>query len=570
MGSPNAGDASPPSRAFVLLAAVGLALAVAAAFHGVLDNGFVNFDDDRYIYANPRTAALTAENLRWMLTDTSLFYWHPLAYIVHALEVQAWGMGPAGHHATSLLLHAANAVLVMLLFLAAARAAGTAAPPRAVLGAAFLAALLWALHPLRAETVAWASEKKGLLSTLFTLLALLAWLRYAAPPSGASRGRAYAFSLAAAGLALAAKPMAMTIPALLLVLDAWPLRRCAAPGAWKGLLLEKVPFLVLAAAAVIPSALDPRQEELLPEATAAGLGGRVVAMAGGFAFGAVRTLLPLGLCPYYPLEEPGALTASDPRFLLAAAVLVAGTIAALVARKSGHPGPLAAWAFFLLATAPVSGFRTAGSVSTADRFTYLPTIPIFLLAGAGVLACRARGWPAAAVAAPLLLLAAGFGVLAARQAETWRDSETLWTTVTRAFPGRVVVAHNNLGAIHHERGVRDGDAGALARAEEEYREALRLDPRHVGSLSNLGALLAQRGDAAEAERLFREALAVRPAFVMAHANLASLCLRSGRREEAREHVRAARAGTEPPPPFLDELEKELARPDPPAPRRRRR
>lgn len=543
---------SRPRGRWVALAALGLALAVAAAFHGTLDNAFVAFDDDRYITANPRTASITSYNLRWMLTDTSLFYWHPLTYLVHAAEVQAFGMEPAGHHATGLLLHAANAVLVMLLFLAAARAAKATGSPGTLLAGGFLASLLWALHPLRVETVAWASEKKGLISTGLVLLALIAWLRYGASVAGPGRRRAYAMALACGALSLTAKPMAMTLPALLLVLDAWPLGRAAAPGAWRGLLLEKVPFLLVAAAAVIPSALDPRQDALLPEATTAGLGDRAVAMSLGLAFGVERTLWPAGLCPWYPLGEPSASAV-----LLAAAVLGAATWAALAARRSGSPAPLAAWTFFLLATLPVSGFRQAGGVSAADRFTYLPTIPLFLLAGAGMAAVRARGVPAALLAAPLLALSAGYGVLSARQAEVWRDSETLWTSVIRAYPGRVAPAHNNLGAIHHERGLRTGDPAELARAEEEYRITRRLAPRHEGSLNNLGVLLVQRGERAEAERLFREALSIRPGFVMAHANLARLCLEDGRRGEARTHARAARAGTEPPPPFLDAVERDL-------------
>jgi tetratricopeptide (TPR) repeat protein len=552
-GGRTVGGATPgPGPRRVALAALGLALAVAAAFHGALDNGFVAFDDDRYITANPRTASLAAENLRWMLTDTSLFYWHPLTYLVHALEVRAFGMDPAGHHATGLLLHAVNAALVMLLFLAAARAAGAEGSPGTLLAGGFLAALLWALHPLRAETVAWASEKKGLLSTGLLLGALLAWLRYGASPPGPGRRRAYAAALGLGALSLAAKPMAMTLPALLLVVDAWPLGRAAAPGAWRGLLLEKVPFLLVAAAAVIPSALDPRQDALLPAATATDLGDRAVAMARGFSFGVERTLWPGGLCPWYPLGEPAASAV-----LLAAAVLAVATAAALSARRAGFPAPLAAWAFFLVATAPVCGFRQAGGVSAADRFTYLPAIPLFLLAGAGWVAGRARGLPAALLAAPLLLLAGGYGVLAARQVEVWRDSETLWTAVIRAYPGQVAVAHNNLGGIHHERGLRTGDPAELARAEEEYRITRRLAPRHVGSLNNLGVLLVQRGDRAGAERSFRAALEIRPDFVMARANLARLCLEDGRSDEARVHARAARAGTEPPPPFLDAVERAL-------------
>ena len=553
------GIPGPPSRRLVLGAVAALFLAVGAAYAGVRGNGFVDFDDDRYITANPHTQDLTAENLRWMFTDTSLFYWHPLAYLVHAAEVRLWGMDPLGHHLTSVLLHAVNTGLVLLLFLATARAAGTRAPPTSVAAAGFAAALLFGLHPLRVESVAWASEKKDLLSALFFLLCLLAWLRYGSAREGEPRGRWFGAAMAALALSLMAKPMAMTAPVVLLLLDAWPLGRAAGPGAWRRLLLEKVPFLVLALAAVLPSALDPRQEELLPGGAAGGPGERLTASLWGFAFGVVKTAFPDRLVPYYPLEFAENLTLVHPRYALSALLLAAGTAAALLLRRRGRPEFLAAWAFYLVTTAPVSGLRQAGGVETADRFSYLPSVGLFLLLGGGWLLWMEHGRRVAEPLAAALLLAFGLGVLTARQVEVWRDGETLWTRVVAAYPGRATVAHTNLGGLLHRRGLdAGGDATLLDRAEREYREALRIDPRHEGAHNNLGMLLLHRGEPAEARRHLEEAVALRPDFGWAHANLARLHLEAGRRDEAREAARRARAGRGPLPPFLEAVERALA------------
>ena len=551
-------EGAPPAAPAWLPAALAAALvaAVGAAFAGVGGNGFTDFDDDLYVTANPRVQSLSAENLRWMWTDTSLFYWHPLTWTVHALEVAAFGHDPRLHHLTSVLLHGLNAVLVYLLFLAAARAAGTAAPPARVHAAGFAAALLWALHPLRVEPVAWAAGKKELLCTLFVLSALLAWLRRGeAPPE--RRARWTAAALAATALALLSKPMAMTLPALLLVADAWPLRRFGRPGAWRGLLLEKVPFLLLVVAAVLPSALDPRQDALLPTGAGEALGGRLVQALGGFASGVERTLWPADLVPFYPLPFREDLTLATPRYALAALLLAAASFAAWRAwRRGGAAAPLAAWAFFLVATAPVCGLRQAGSVETADRFAYLPTVALLLLAGGGILAAAVRAGPAIPLGAALAL-AALLGVLSARQVGVWRDGSTLWTRVAGAFPERVPIAHQNLGAWWHRRAEETGDAAALARAEAEYREALRLRPDHAGARNNLALVLLGRGEEAEAERLLLEAARLRPGFAMAHANLARLYAARGRDAEARERVRLARESREPAPAFLDEVERAL-------------
>lgn len=537
-------------------AALGVFAAVLVAYRGALDNGFVRYDDDLYVTDNPRVQALTAENLRWMWGETSLFYWHPLTWMVHALEVAAFGHEARWHHLTSALLHAGNAVLVLLLFLSMADAAGSRIRPGPLVAGGAAAALLWALHPLRVESVAWAAEKKDLLAGLSMFGAMLAWLRYGrAAPGAPGRWRWYAAALAATALGLLAKPMAMTMPFVLLLLDAWPLRRLSGPGALRRAALEKIPFLAMALAAVIPSALDPRQEELLPTGTGVDLGARLVGTLWGFAFGVVKTVWPADLVPFYPLPFAGDATLGNPRYLLSGALLAGITAAAWLLRRR-LPAAAVAWAFFLVTTAPVCGIRQAGSIETADRFTYLPVVGLVLLAGAGI-AKAARPVPAAAAG---FGLAAVLGILSARQIGVWRDPVTMWTRVTEAFPGRVVVAHNNLGAHWLHQGLAAGDRALVARAEGEFATAVRLREDHATSHSNLGLALQYRGEIAGAERAFRRALELKPELSRTRANLAILLARKGDLDGAREEVRLARASKDPPPvPLLESAEREIDR-----------
>ncbi len=528
----------PPARAGTtgrVPAAVAAAVLLAATFGPIVTHEFVNWDDGHYTTRNVHVADLSVANIRWMLTDTHLFYWHPVAYLSHAVQNAILGDRAGLHHAVSLLLHAVNAWLVYLV--------GRAILPGARAGAGLLAAglpaLLFALHPLRVESVAWVAEQKGLLSTLFYLLTVLAYLRSRRSGEARRRRRAMVVAFLFAIVAMAAKPMAVTIPVLLLVLDAWPLGRCRGVASLPRLALEKWAFFAMATAVAVVSAVDPRQSDLFPEATAEGLLSRGVAVSWGLAFPLVRSAWPADLSPVYPAEPPGELTLENPRFLLSF-LLLAGLTVACAAGVRRRPWLLAAWAAYLVTMAPVSGFRQAGSLATADRFTYLPTIPLWLLVGAAAahLAAKRRRpttvWVAGGGVCAL------FAVLSAIQVPVWRDSETMWTRVIAVYPGRVAAAHNNLGAVLHERGLRRADAGLLRKAAAQYEAALSLRPDHASSHNNLGLIAWKLGDRARARASFERAVALKPSFSVAHANLALLLLEMDNRESARRHYRLAR------------------------------
>ena len=527
-----------------------LGAATLLAYRGSLDNGFVEWDDDIYLRRIPQLQAWSADNVRWMLEDTRWFYWHPVAYGVHAAEIAFFGQEPRLHHFTSAVLHGLNALWVLVLacaFRGPRRGAAAPGPrPAAAVGAAALAALLWALHPLRVEAVAWMAEKKELVCAFLSFAATTAWLLHGTAGEG-RRGRWYAASLGFFVLALAARPTAAALPAVFLVLDGAVLGRAARPGSLRGLVLEKMPFLVLGVAAVLYGASGDKEEGRASTPHGLGLEDRVLTPLWGFAAPLARTLLPSGLSPVDPQfggEEIGLATL---RYGGSLALLAAATVLAIRRWRRGDGSWLAAWLVYLAAAAPVSGIRQLAQLATADRFSYLPTVPFYLLAGAGILAAGSRararlGAPGVAlVAAPVLLLAGGLAALTVRQVEVWRDPETLWTRVIGEWPGRVAVAHANLGAWYANRAFRSGDRALYGKAAAQLRESLRIAPGNPGGENNLGRVAEILGDRSEAERRYLNAAGLAPRFAVPRMNLARLYARRGDRERGERWYREALA-----------------------------
>src|SRR6266568_1963217 len=377
------------------LALVALAVVVGAlalVFAGCLDNEFITWDDDIYIYANPHLQSLTVDNLYWMLTNASWMYWHPLAYFSHAIDFTIGGANPRVHHLTSVLLHGVNVLLVLGLFIVVlldSRRRRPAKDPQLQYGIwaiGIALAVLFGVHPLRVESVAWAAEKKDLLCALFVLVAVIMHFFYADALSGRERKLLYGCLCVAAGLALLSKAMAVTLPALLLILDVYPLRRHERLPL-RALLLEKLPVAAMSFAVLLINVLSVKDADRVVTAGVIGWSDRLLLASWGFVFPFAKTLWPTDLVPIYPLPLPAELTLSNPRYLFSALALVAMTLFCGFQWRRGSRGWLAAWACYLVLMTPVSGLRTLGSIATADRFAYLPMLSFTLLAGAG-LVCR--------------------------------------------------------------------------------------------------------------------------------------------------------------------------------------
>jgi len=548
-----AGRSAPTTAAAILLF-----LLVGGIFLPAVTHDFITYDDPAYVTENAHViGGLTWANVRWAFHTTEASNWHPLTWLSHMADCQVFGLRPWGHHLTSVLLHAIDAVL---LFAALRRMTG--APWRSL----FVAAL-FGLHPLHVESVAWVSERKDVLSTAFWMLALWSYarrvelVRARAPAAPAF----YGLTLLFFALGLMSKPMLVTLPFVLLLLDYWPLNRWAGSGAARwSLLLEKIPFFALSAAACAVTLF------------AQGSGGTVASTEDfpwplRLANALTAYCLYLGKClvpsrlavfyPFFPEQPPLSET-------LLAGALLAGITAAAVALARRRPYLLVGWLWFAGTLLPVIGLVQVGGQSMADRYSYVPLIGVFIMAtwAAGdAAASLPHGRPALGAAAGAVL--AGLAVLTTRQLSLWKDGASLFRHAL-AVTQNNWVAHANLSAAlsrtspaeagaelretvrilaafaetHDRRGVElERTPGHSSEAIREFRTAVRIMQDLPGPHYNLGTALAKiPGRLPEAIEEFQAAVRLKPDFVDAHYNLGiALAGMPGRLQEAVAEFRTA-------------------------------
>jgi tetratricopeptide (TPR) repeat protein len=493
------------SRTIVLCGLVG---AVVAAFAPVWNCEFVNWDDTENFLNNARYRGLSLAHLRWMFTTFHGGHYQPLSWLTLAIDYTLWGMQPRGYHVTNLVLHTANALLVYALaarLLARAAGEGAADGGRLAVAAA-VTALCFAIHPLRVESVAWITERRDVLSGFFLLLAVLAYLRMvAARPAGAWRTW-LALSLGAFVLSLLSKAWGMTLPLVLVALDVYPLRRLHAQRDTLGhILLEKLPYAVLACGTMVLAAFTVRSAGEMPALAEHGVTARAAQAAYGLMFYLWKTLVPLNLSALYPLRPDFHPTA--PVYVCCAVGAVATTVV-LIRMRARWPWALAAWACYVVIVSPVLGVAQSGPQLVADRYSYLACLPWALLAGAAVLRVprRQRGAGAVVIGAALVTLAA----LTFRQTRVWTNGITLWDQALRVDPANYVASVHR-GWLQMHRGDLDG---ALA----YYEAALRSNPRCTDAYRNRGFLRHNRGDLQGAVADYTEALALDPRHAITYFN----------------------------------------------------
>ena len=490
-----------------------------------LDAGFVSWDDQPMLVAETGYRGLGPRALGWMLTSTVMGHWSPLAWLSFAIDHAVGGLDPRVFHATSLALHGVNAALVCvvarrLLVLAGGERAAARLSPVGDASAADVgalgAALLFALHPLRAETVAWISDRRDLLCATFVLLAVWAYLRGIAG-AGRLQGGWRLASLAAFAAALTSKGLAVTVPALLLVLDWYPLRRAAG---WRTLVREKTPYVALALGAGVATALALRASATVADYAQYGPASRVVLTGYALWIHPARLAWPVGLSPLY--ELPGEVSWEEPRFLAPALAALAITVGLLALRRR-WPAGVAAWAVSLILLAPVGGIVLAGRHVAADRYTYLSGLGLTLLAAGGlmgVLMARAAVMRTAGVALAVLLLAT-LGTLTWRQTGFWHDSEGFWRRAVAVEPDCAACLNNLARSLMRPTPGRPGGPAGHAEAETLLRRAIARRPEQPGPYRNLGALLVMGERWGEAETVFAEVVQRWPASADGPAGLAA-------------------------------------------------
>lgn len=512
-------SAAPHDRWMVLSVCLFLAAITWLVFGQTLRHDFVNVDDVDYVLKNVEVArGLTVDGAVWAFTHFHASNWHPVTWISHMLDCQIFGLNPAGHHFTNVLLHMATAIVLFVVLRQM-----TAALWRS----AFVAAI-FAIHPLRVESVAWVAERKDVLSGLFLVLTIGAYVRYARHPWSPGR---YAVVAILFALGLMCKPMLVTLPFVLLALDYWPLKRLGGSGDRsilqipRRLILEKLPLLALAAASCLATffaqkgAIQPFASISFPI--------RVANAFISYAAYLGQLFWPSDLAALYPFSV-GSMAVPG---VLSLALLAGISVGVLVLRRRG-PYLVTGWLWYLVMLGPVIGIVQVGAQARADRYTYLPQIGLYLLL-TWTVADLCAGWrPRRLVLGTLAIMILTALVWTARnQASYWQNSESLWTHAI-ACTSNNAIAHTNLGQAYYEKGM-------MEKAIAHYQNALQIDPNQALAYSALGVALLDTGRPGESVIHLLKALEINPNFADAYYNLGNTYLQIGRANEALAQYRRA-------------------------------
>src|SRR5271157_100710 len=481
--------ASPEKRnpvVCLLLAVVTLAL-----YNPVNRHPFVNYDDDRYVTDNRHVRqGLTADTFVWALSSTEVANWHPLTWMSHALDYSLFHLNPAGHHFTSVLLHAVNVILLFLLFMWATGRTGPS----------LFVAALFAAHPMNVESVAWIAERKNVLCTLFFLLALWAYGWYARRPNW----KRYTAVAALFVAALAAKAMVITLPFVLLLLDYWPLNRVATPDgesdampafSWPRLALEKLPLLFVSAVVGVVTMQAQQAAGAVRSTTQFSFGVRLADAIYAYAMYLWKMIWPARLAPLYP--HPGDSLAP---WQVAAAALILIAIPAFVLRLRHLRYLLVGWFWFLGILVPVIGLVQIGDAAMADRYAYIPLIGIFVMIAFGLADWaeqRKLGlWPAI----PALVVILALVLTTHRQIGYWQSSYDLWSHALAVTDNNFIAEDNLGGALILE--------GKEEEAHPHFEAAARINPRDPMSRSNLGTYFQTHNQIREAVAEYQAAISL--------------------------------------------------------------
>lgn len=511
-----------------------LLLSIGTTFFPVIHHGFVNYDDQDYITENPQVQkGLSRASVAWAFTSTWAANWHPLTWLSHMLDWQIYGPNAGGHHASSLILHCANTLLLLLVL---------QSMTKGFWRSSFVASL-FALHPLHVESVAWASERKDVLSTLFFMLTLWAYSRFARPGSTTTaqmlrlrRPLWYCLSIFLYACGLMSKPMLVTLPFVLLLLDYWPLNRFEPqPGAQDTgflrrslkLIGEKVPFLTLSMVSSIITFNIQRRAGAMTAIEVVPIDARLENALFSYLSYGHKMLWPQILAPFYPYQQDYPVS----RLLVAGLMMIGVTSAAIVWAKKA-PYFIVGWLWYLGTLVPVIGLVQVGAQSMADRYSYIPLVGLFIAMSWGVSDfAKSMGFNQRVLATLGAGAIAGCVVISAFQVRTWKNSLMLFSHAVRVTKGNYL-AHHSLGAALVE-------AGDLKGATTHFREAVRIKPGYAQAQSDLGLALVLQGQLEEGISHYRVAIQARPGLDKPHYNLGRALVAHGELEEARAEYEAA-------------------------------
>jgi protein O-mannosyl-transferase len=518
------------SRYPVWLLALVLGLLTVSVYWPATSHDFVNYDDPYYVTSNIHVqSGWTWDNIKWAFRNPVVGNWLPLAMLSHMLDCEIYGLNPWGHHLSNVLLHGANTALVFLLL---RYLTGT-------VGRSWMVAALFGLHPLHVESVAWVAERKDVLSTFFGLLCIMAYARYAEAskvqrPKSEPGNLASLFYWAALtffALGLMSKPMLVTMPFVLLLLDYWPLDQIRNPESgirnFTKLVLEKIPFLILAAVVSVVTYVVQQRTGMMHSLENVPFGARAENALIAYCRYLEKLFWPTDLAVFYPYPKHWPLGQ-----VVLAGGLIVGISALFFLQRERHPCLLMGWLWFCGTLVPVIGLVQVGGQSMADRYTYLPSLGLLILIIWGTYELS-QGW----LYHKLALGGAGCVAiilcidLTRQQLGYWQNNEALYRHA-------LAVTKNNYLA-HHNLGIALYKEGQIEEAVNQYREALRLEPDDAEAHYDLGTALAVKGQTGEAILQFQAAIRIKPDYAEAHSNLGTALAREGQIDEAIGQYRQA-------------------------------
>jgi protein O-mannosyl-transferase len=490
-------------RTTLLISGLILVLVV-LVYNPAARNGFINYDDNGYIYENPQVkAGLTPEGSQWAFTSFSMGMWHPVTWMSHMLDCELFGLDPEGHHLESVIMHGVSSALLFYILVLAFPSF-----PGSFLCYCFLT-LLFALHPLRVESVAWASERKDVLSVLFGLLAMTAYVQYTKKKTLKKMNLVFLFYC----LSLLCKPMLVTFPLLLLLLDVWPLNR------FNGFLCnlsEKIPLLIPAGFSSVISYFAQQKSDAITDWQHLSLMNRMIHMVESYGWYLYKFFFPFRLTVYYPYQMD-QIFLFHPLFCISCLVIL-GISCFSVTHIKKTPWLFTGWFWFLCSLLPVIGIIQVGIQEKADRYTYFPHIGLFIILGGAVYHYQREKQ---AFKKPYLLIAASlvvifsYSLLTHQQILKWKNSITLWEDCLQVT--------NDNWVAHHNLAIALSDSGKTEDAILHYNKAIQINPCEKQSVFNLGKIYAENGKTDLAEEYYSKVLALDRNDKWAYYNLGVVC-----------------------------------------------
>ena len=507
-------------------AALVIAGATLTVYWQVHEYSFVSYDDPKYVIENDRVQnGLTAKNAEWALTAVVAANWHPLTLLSHMTDCQIYGLNSGSHHLTNLIIHILNSLLLFIIF----RWMTTD------LWKSFFLSALFALHPLHVESVAWISERKDVLNTFFWFLTIISYIKYCERPGAIRFIPVFLFYF----LGLMSKPMIVTLPFVLLLLDFWPLGRMKifarkdddqisnSSILIKPLLSEKIPLFLLSGAASVVTLFAQSSQNAVASLKTFPLYIRIANAFISYVNYCINLIWPFDLSVLYPHPEKFMFLEAASAFTLIAA------ISFVVFRFAGRKPYLAVgWFWYIGTLVPVIGLVQVGAQAMADRYTYVPLVGIFIIMAWGISDILAdwkyKAFGMRIMAVTFLLILAG---ITWQQIAYWKDSKTLFSHALEVTENNAI-AHNNLGSVF-------GKKGQLRKAREHYTKAIQLNSNYVSAIHNLGLVFFRMGNLNEAIDQYTEALRIDPGYEKAHYDMAVALQKKGRRGEAGRHYSEA-------------------------------